>query len=143
MFALWLEYIEMYTKLKMSHQLPKKYPPEKITDSRKILGLLNFVKCFDKVIGEYLIEDMAPSRDPSQYGNEKKVSLQHYLIKMLDKILKAVDVNSQSEAYAVIVGMVDWSQAFDRHKLGVQSVIDNGVRQSLIPIMIDYFQIDK
>ena len=61
---------------------------------------------------------------------------------MLHNILKAVDVNSQSEAYAVIVGMIDWLQAFDRqcHKLGIQSFIDIGVRKSLIPILINYFQ---
>ena len=37
--------------------------------------------------------------------------------------------------------MIDWSQAFDRqnHKLGIQSFIDNGVRESIIPIMISYF----
>ena len=85
---------------------------------------------------------MAPKRDPSQYGNEKKISIQHYVIKMLHRILTAVDRNSQNEAYAVIVGLVDWSQAFDRqcHKLGIQSFIDNGVRHSLIPILINYFQ---
>ena len=121
---------------------PKVFPPPKIKDLRKISGLFNCAKVFDKIIGEYIIEDMAPTRDPAQYGNEKKISIQHYLIKMLHQILKAVDVNSQSEARAVIVGMVDWSQAFDRqcHKLGIQSFIDNGVRQSLIPILINHFQ---
>jgi hypothetical protein len=43
---------------------------------------------------------------------------------------------------AVILQMVDWSQAFDRqsHKLGIQSFIDNGVRPSLIPILMSFFQ---
>ena len=61
---------------------------------------------------------------------------------MLDRILKAVDKNSKKEAYAVIVQMIDWSQAFDRqcHKLGIQSFIDNGVRESIIPVMISYFE---
>merc|ERR1711954_617574 len=38
--------------------------------------------------------------------------------------------------------MIDWSQAFDRqcHSLGIRSFINNGVRGSLIPIMINYFQ---
>ena len=38
--------------------------------------------------------------------------------------------------------MVDWKQAFDRqcHTLGVQSFIKNGVRDSLIPLLISYFQ---
>ena len=66
---------------------------------QKISGLFNCAKIFDKLIGEFVIADMAPKRDPSQYGNEKKLSIQHYLIKMLHKILTAVDKNSQSEAF--------------------------------------------
>ena len=121
---------------------PKKFPPEKIKDLRKISGLFNSAKIFDKLIAKYLIQDMAPSRDPSQYGNEKNVSIQHYLIKMLDKILRAVDENNENESYAVLISMIDWSQAFDRqcHTLGVQSFINNWVKDSLIPLMISYFQ---
>ena len=53
-----------------------------------------------------------------------------------------MDKNSQREAFAVIVTMVDWSQAFDRlsHKLGIESFIENGVRSSLIPILVSFFQ---
>ena len=42
----------------------------------------------------------------------------------------------------MIMSMIDWSQAFDRqsHKLGIQSFIDNGVRSSLIPILLSFFQ---
>ena len=38
--------------------------------------------------------------------------------------------------------MVDWSQAFERqsHVLGIQSFIKNGVRKSLIPLLINFFQ---
>ena len=38
--------------------------------------------------------------------------------------------------------MIDWSQAFDRqsHTLGVKSFIRNGVRPSLIPILISFFK---
>ena len=73
---------------------------------------------------------------------ETNILVQHYLIKMLHQILKAVDTNSQSEAFAAIIGMVDWSKAFDRqcHILGLQSFIDNGVRSSFIPIHINHFQ---
>ena len=83
----------------------------------------------DKILSEYLIEDMAESRDKSQYGNEKGLSVQHYLIKMLHQILISLDTNDQSKSFAVILNMIDWSQAFDRlsHRLGVQSFIDNGV----------------
>ena len=96
----------------------------------------------DKIIGEYLIQDLADTRDRSQYGNEKNLSINHYLIKMLHRILCAVDRNSQSEAFAVILNLIDWSQAFDRqsHKLGVQSFVKNGVRPALIPILVSFFE---
>ena len=93
-------------------------------------------------MAEYLIEDMKSTSDPSKFGNEKGISVQHCLVKMLDKIHAMLDINNQKEAYAVIMSMVDWSKAFDRQcpKLGVQSFIRNGVRKELIPILISFFQ---
>ena len=80
--------------------------------------------------------------DPSQFANQKGLSIQHYLVKMIDRILQAVDNSSKSECSAVLATLVDWKQAFPRQcpKLGVQSFIHNGVRPSLIPILISYFQ---
>ena len=120
----------------------KVFPPEKLKDLRKISGLLNFSKIMDNILSEFLIEDMAASRDLAQYGNEKGLSVQHYLVKMLHKILVTLDTNSLSKSFAVILNMIDWSQAFDRlsHRLGVQSFIDNGVRPSLIPTLLNFFQ---
>ena len=129
-------------KVEFVTPVPKIYPAEKLTDLRKISGLFNFSKIADKVIAELLTEDMAEKRDKSQFGNQKKLSIQHYLISMLNKILTAVDKNSQDEAICAILNMVDWSQAFDRqsHRLGVQSFIDNGVRPALIPVLVNFFQ---
>ena len=85
---------------------------------------------------------MAPNSDPSQYGNEKGISTQHYLIKMIDQILTYLDTNNDKEAYGVIVQLIDWSQAFDRQcpTLGIKSFIENGVRKSIIPVLTNYFQ---
>ena len=85
---------------------------------------------------------MTPHVDPSQYGNEKGLSIQHYLVKMVHKILTILDRNNQEEKYAVLSQLVDWSKAFDRQdpKLGIQSFIQNGVRPTLIPLLISYFQ---
>ena len=129
-------------KVEIVTPVPKIYPPGKLEDLRKISGLPICSKVADKIIGEFVLKDMEPKRDPSQYGNEKQISAQHYLIKMLNRILTAVDQNSQREAFAVLVTMVDWSQAFDRlsHKLGIQSFIENGVRPNLIPILISFFK---
>ena len=43
---------------------------------------------------------------------------------------------------SVILNMIDWSQAFERqsHFLGIKSFIKNGVRKSLIPLLINFFQ---
>ena len=43
---------------------------------------------------------------------------------------------------AVLCMFVDWKQAYSRqcHTLGVESFINNGVRPSLIPLLISYFE---
>ena len=135
------EYPDIY-KVEIVTPAPKVYPPQSIKDLRKIAGTPNFSRIFEKFLAEIMIEDMKPSRDPSQYGNTKGVSTQHYLIKMVDKILTGLDTNNQEEKYAVIAQLVDWAQAFDRQcpKLGIQSFINNGVWKSIIPILVSYFQ---
>ena len=103
---------------------------------------MNVLKITDKVIAEFIADDMQLTRDKSQYGNQKNLSIQHYIIKMLNKILTSVDENSATKSMAVILELIDWSQAFDRqsHIKGIQSFIDNGVRPSLIPVLINFFQ---
>ena len=85
---------------------------------------------------------MKPGSDPSQFGNEKGISVQHCLVKMLDTIQIQLNTNNQEEAYAILMGMVDWSKAFNRqcHKLGVESFMRNGVRRDLIPLLTNFFQ---
>ena len=122
--------------------VPKTYPPEKVSQLRKISGLLNFAKICDSFLAEFLTEDMLPNQDKAQFGNQKGLSTQHYLVRMINQILKATDQNSRNEAKAVIAQMIDWKSAFDKqcHTKGVLSFIKNGVRKSLIPILISYFQ---
>ena len=121
---------------------PKIYPPKLVSDLRPISGLKNFANIFESFLAKYLISDMQPHKDQSQYGNEKGLSIVHYLVKMIHTILTAVDDNTKHEAKAVIVQLIDWQGAFDRqcHKLGVEAFIQNGARKSLIPILISYFQ---
>ena len=80
--------------------------------------------------------------DPSHYGNVKCLSIQHYLVKKVDTILTILDSNSADEKYAVLAMLGDWIKAFDRQdpRLGIQSVIQNGVRASMFPILISFFK---
>ena len=61
---------------------------------------------------------------------------------MMDKILKELDKNSQVEAMAAVLTMIDWKQAFPRQDptRAIQSFINNGVRRSLIPILMSFFE---
>ena len=129
-------------KVEIVSPIPKVHPPEKLDHLRKISGLMNFSKITDSILTEYLVSDMASTCDRAQYGNVKGLSVQHYLVKMLHQILLNLDKSSQSESFAVIISMIDWSKAFDHqsHILGLQSFIENGVRPALIPILLSFFQ---
>ena len=122
--------------------VPKKFPPKNVDELRNISGLLNLDKIAEKIISKLMISDMKDQIDPSQFANQKGLGIQHYLVKMIDKILKSVDKNSKGESLAVLATLVDWRQAFPRQcpKLGVESFIKNGVWPALIPILINYFQ---
>ena len=85
---------------------------------------------------------MCPHIDPSQFGNEKGLSITHYLVEMVNRILTILDSNNDHEKYAVMAQLIDWSKAFDRQdpKLGIEAFTKNGVRPSLIPVLISFFQ---
>ena len=104
--------------------------------------MFNFDKVIEKLLAELMISDMAEKWDPSQYGNQKGISIQHYLIKMIHRILTVLDNNSRRQTFAVIANLIDWKDAFPRQcpKLGIESFIQNGVRPALIPVLVNYFQ---
>ena len=105
----------------------KCYPPTELRHFRPISGLLNCAKVADKIMASYLVEDM--DRDPMQYGNEKGLSINHYLVNMINKILVSLDKNNNFDKNAVILSMLDWSGAFENqsHILGLKSFIQNNV----------------
>ena len=61
--------------------------------------------------------------DPSQYGNEHGLSIQHYLMKMIHKILS--DTYSKGMA-ALLATFAGWKDALPNlyHTLGIQAVLD-------------------
>ena len=63
-------------------------------------------------------------------------------MKLIHRILAAVDNQSGGEVTAVLCSFVDWRQAYSRqcHLIGMQSFKQNGVRPSLLPILASYFQ---
>ena len=82
---------------------------------------------------------MKSKMDPSQYGNQRGISIQHYLINMINKVLSDLDTK---EVTAVLATFIDWKDAFPNQcpKLGIEAFQKCGVRNSLIPILINYLQ---
>ena len=131
-----------YYKRETITPTPKQFPPETREMLRPIANLCNLNKIMEKIITEMVISDMKETLDPSQYGNQKNISIQHYLVRLLHRVVSNVDRNSKGEVNAVLCLFIDWKQAYSRqcHTLGVQSFLKNGVRPSLIPILISYFE---
>ena len=129
-------------KEEIATPIPKSHPTQKLEDLRNISVLLNCDKICESLLSELIIKDMEENIDSAQYGNRKKKSINHYLIKMIDRILSAVDKNSRKETVAVVASLIDWSKAFPRQnpKLGVESFLRNGVRPALIPVLTSFFQ---
>ena len=135
------EYPQIY-KYEISTPVPKVYPTETTDQLRNISGLRNFDKIMEKLLADLMISDMKESLDPAQYGNQKGISIQHYLINMIHRILSVLDNNKRKQTFAVLANFIDWNNAFPRQcpNLGIKSFLRNGVRPSLIPVLINYFQ---
>ena len=122
--------------------VPKTHPPSNPDDLRNISGLLTFNKVAEQLISELMISDIMVKLDKAQYANQRGVSLEHYLIKMINQILTDTGSKSKDEVNAVLAVMVDWKEAFPRQdpKLGIESFIKCGVRGPLIPLLVNYLQ---
>ena len=122
--------------------IAKTIPVERLDQLRPISNLPICDKIQEAVISDMVVSDMKKHLDPSQYGNQKRTSIQHYLVNMMHRIVTSVDRNSKGETNAVLAMFVDWKSAYSHqcHTLGISSFIKNGVRPSLIPLLTNYFQ---
>ena len=129
-------------KLETVTPVPKIFPPLLSKHLRKISVFMNFSKVTEQIISEYLVADMEEKLDKSQFGNQKQTGVQHYLLKLVHKILCTLDKNSKGDILAVFANLYDWRQAFDLQwpKLGLESFVRNGVRPALLLLLKNYFQ---
>ena len=100
------EYPQIF-KNEICTPVPKVSPTESLSQLRNISGLLNFDKIFEKLLAQMIISDMNESMDKAQFGNQKQISIQHYLVQLVHRILTTVDTNSGRQAFAVIANFVD------------------------------------
>ena len=135
------QYPDVY-KFEICTPVPKVYPTQKLSQLRNISGLLNFDKIFEKLIAQLMIDDMKAQLDQAQFGNVKGLGIQHYLVQLVHRVLTALDGSSKGQPSAVLATLIDWENAFPRQcpTLGIKSFIENGVRPSLIPLLMNYFK---
>ena len=105
------EYPELY-KFEVCTPVPKVHPTQTTAQLRNISGLINFDKIYEKLIAQLIVSDMEAKLDPAQFGNQKGISIQHYLIQMLHRILTVLDTNSKGDIVAVVANLIDWNNAF-------------------------------
>ena len=65
------------------------FPPETIDQLQPIANLINMNKIQEAAKANLVIQDMEDSMDPSQYDNRKQTSIQHYLVKLLHRMVTA------------------------------------------------------
>ena len=120
--------------------MPKVKRPKTISDLRKISSTSEYSKLFEGFLKDWILEDIFPHIDPSQYGNQEGTGTDHMMVALLDKVLSILD---ESDGHAaVITALIDWSAAFDRQDptLAIQKFCKMGLRSSLIPILVSYLQ---
>ena len=61
----------------------------------------------EAVFSDMVILDMKTKIDPSQYGNQRRTSIHHYFVKIMDKLLTNVHKNSKGEIIADLAMFVD------------------------------------
>ena len=103
-----------FLKIESVTPVPKVNNAQSANNLRKIAGLPNLSKVMEKIIVEYLVEDMRAKLDLCQYANQANQSINHYLIKLVDKVLSVLDGSTKGEHTAVIATLVDGSKDFDR-----------------------------
>ena len=74
--------------------------------------------------------------DDVQFGNRKGRSTTHYLVKLVDEILKHTD---QAKSLSRII-ITDLSKAFDRvdHNIVIPKLLNMGARPALLPWICDF-----
>ena len=112
--------------------------PSTLKDLRKISLTSEFSLVFEKILKGWILNDLEPMLDKSQYGNRKGTGTEHMLVNLMDRLLKLLDQNSNKSA--VLATLVDWASAFDRQDptLAIEKFIKLGVRSSIIPILASY-----
>ena len=88
------------------------------------------------MVADLLLHDIQDQLDPKQYGNIKGKSTSHYLVYLLDVILKGLDTPNTMGALLLI----DFKKAFDLidHNVAINELHKMGCRPSILAFVADF-----
>ena len=95
------------------------------------LGLI-----LESFVVEAVLTDIRPSIDHRQYGNLKGRSTSHYLIWIMDRLLRAID---QPNTFGSLT-LIDFRKAFDfvDHSVVIAELVNMGCRASILPFICSF-----
>ena len=94
-------------------------------------------KVLEKMVAEMVLADIRPNLDPRQYGNLKGCSTTHYLVYLLDCIMKGLD---DLKPTIVSILLVDFKKAFDyvNHTVAITQLFLLGCRPNLLKFISNF-----
>ena len=105
-----LEYPETW-KIEYATPIPKISQPETMDDIR-LISLTKFLsKVYEGFLADWILAVIGSHLDPNQFGGLKGNAITHYLIQLVDFILKNLD---SRQPVAIIAAIIDFSKAFNR-----------------------------
>ena len=109
-------------------------------DDLRNLGLTPFLsKRLEWFLIQWIWPYIAPHLDLDQLGGLPGCSVEHYLVQMLDFIHRNLDKN-RKEPTAILVGLVDFSKAFNRidHNILVTILADLNIPTCALRLIVSY-----
>ena len=116
--------------------IPKKTPPSSKDDLRNIGLTPFFSKAFEKILVEWLWDCVKSKWDGGQFGSRPGSSCTHYIIYLVDFILR----NWEKGQTSVLLLLLDWSKGFNRilHSRLITILSDLGVPPFLLRIIFSF-----
>ena len=116
--------------------IPKVQSAKTLDKLRPISLTKFFGSIFEKFLADWTLEDFSPHIDIKQYGNIPDSSTMHYLVDLVNEVLRGVD---RPGHYASLCA-IDFAKAFDliNHNVAVKKLIDIGVRSEIVPVICSF-----
>ena len=132
---------EWPTMFKKEFGIPiEKVPDPQCEDDLRSIGLTPFIsKRMEKLLIKWIWKYIYPHIKPDQLGGLPGCSIVHYVIRMIDFILKHLDKNTKSPS-AVLGVTVDFSKAFNRmsHNIIITILSDLNIPTCALRLIVSY-----